>query len=462
MRHDLDERVVVDAMPALVFSATPDGAIDYLNQRWLDFVGVPLERLEGWAWTEFIHPDDRERHEARWRASMLNGEAAVSQARIRTASGEYRWMLHRTEAHRDAAGRIVRWFGTSVDIEDLKRAEQELRDLKHQLHRENIALRDEVSQAAMFEEIVGSSAPLRRVLMLAARVASVDSTVLITGETGTGKELIARAIHKRSPRALKAFVGVNCGAIPPALIGSELFGHEKGAFTGAMQRHLGRFELAAGGTLFLDEVGELPLETQVALLRVLQERSFERVGGSKAIPADVRVIAATHRDLGEAIAAGTFREDLYYRLNVFPIHVPALRERREDIPLLVEYLTQRYAARAGRKITGVGRETVQRLTAYDWPGNVRELQNVIQRAVILCDETLTVDEAWLQPLKRPAAGTRPLGRPSADEEVRLIEAALAQSHGRVAGPEGAAARLGIPRSTLESKIRSLHIDRRRF
>jgi len=459
---DFDFRVVVDSAPVLVFSARPDGYIDYLNRRWLDFVGVPFEGLEGWAWTQFIHPDDREQHVARWRSSMVSGESPVSQARVRMANGEYRWMLHRTEPLLDATGRITRWFGSSIDIEDLKRAEQALHDLKQRLHQENIALRDEVSQASMLEEIVGSSAPLRRVLLLAAKVASVDSTVLITGETGTGKELIARAIHKRSPRATRPFVCVNCGAIPPALIASELFGHEKGAFTGAVQRHLGRFELAAGGTLFLDEVGELPLETQVALLRVLQERTIERVGGCKPIQVDVRVIAATNRDLGRAVADGAFREDLYYRLSVFPIHVPALRERREDIPLLVEYLLQRFAAKAGRKISGVSRRSVELLTAYDWPGNVRELQNVIQRAIILCDDTLTVDEAWLRHQPRPSAATHPLGRVSADEEARLIEAALAEAHGRVAGPEGAAAKLGIPRSTLESKIRSLHIDKRRF
>ncbi len=219
-------------------------------------------------------------------------------------------------------------------------------------------------------------------------MASTDSTVLITGETGTGKELIARAIHRRSPRSSRPFVSVNCGAIPPSLITSELFGHERGAFTGAVQRHLGRFELADGGTIFLDEVGELPPETQIALLRVLQERTFERVGGGKPIPVDVRVIAATNRDLDRAMSDGSFRDDLYYRLSVFPLQVPPLRDRREDIPLLIEYLTQRYAAKMGKKITSVSRKTIDLLTAYDWPGNVRELQNVIQRAVILCEGTL--------------------------------------------------------------------------
>jgi formate hydrogenlyase transcriptional activator len=315
----------------------------------------------------------------------------------------------------------------------------------------------------MFEEIVGSSAPLRRVLALVGKVASTDSTVLITGETGTGKELIARAIHKRSPRSSRPFVSVNCGAVPPSLITSELFGHERGAFTGAVQRHLGRFELADGGTIFLDEVGELPPEAQIALLRVLQERTFERVGGTRPVPVDVRVIAATNRDLDRAMSDGSFRDDLYYRLSVFPLQVPPLRDRREDIPLLVEYLTQRYAAKMGKKITSVNRKTIDLLTAYDWPGNVRELQNVIQRAVILCDGTLTVDETWFEKgSRRRTSGAGSLGRPSMREEKELIESALAGSRGRVAGADGAAARLGIPRSTLESKIRLLRIDKHRF
>jgi transcriptional regulator with GAF, ATPase, and Fis domain len=315
----------------------------------------------------------------------------------------------------------------------------------------------------MFEEIVGTSEPLRRVLGMVAKVAGTDSTVLITGETGTGKELFARAIHKGSQRASRPFVSVNCAAIAPALVASELFGHEKGAFTGALQRRLGRFELAEGGTLFLDEVGEIPPETQVALLRVLQERTFERVGGSKPIPVDVRVIAATNRDLEKAIADGIFRLDLYYRLSVFPVQLPALRDRAEDVPLLVEYLVRRYAAKAGKKITGVSRRTLELLTGYEWPGNIRELQNVIQRAVILAEDELVVDESWLPKRPtRPPGGAGILGRRTVTEETELIETALADSHGRVAGPDGAAAKLGIPRSTLESKIRALQIDKNRF
>ncbi len=388
---------------------------------------------------------------------------AVSQARVANARGEYRWMLHRTEAVRDAAGNITRWFGSSVDIEDLKRVQHELHALKEQLVKENSALKQEIVQTSMFEEVIGTSEPLRRVLAIVAKVAATDSTVLITGETGTGKELIARAIHQRSPRAARPFVSVNCGAIAPTLVASELFGHEKGAFTGAMQRRLGRFEMADGGTIFLDEAGELPPETQVALLRVLQERTFERVGGTRPIPVDVRVIAATNRDLDKAIAQGSFRLDLYYRLSVFPIQLPPLRERAEDIPLLAEYLAWKYAEKAGKRITGISRRTLDLLSAYDWPGNIRELQNVIQRAVILCDDELTVDEAWLPRRPgRPSGGVRVLGRPTLAVETDMIQAALAESNGRVAGPDGAAAKLGIPRSTLESRIRALQIDKHRF
>ena len=453
--NDVD--AILGTVPAFIFTSRADGYVDYVNRTWLDYLGVTLQAVEGWQWTKFIHPDDRDAHLRVWERAMESGEPAISEARFQNARGEYRWMLAHTAPLRDADGAIVRWIGSAVDI-------SELRSLKEQLQNENIALREAVSEASMFEEIVGSSEPLRRVLTMVAKVAASDSTVLITGETGTGKELIARAIHNRSPRASRPFVSVNCGAIPQSLVASELFGHEKGAFTGAMQRHLGRFVLANGGTIFLDEVGELPAETQIALLRVLQERTFERVGGTRMMPVDVRVIAATNRDLSRAIDDGVFRSDLYYRLSVFPIHVPPLRERADDVPLLIEYLTQRYAAKAGKKITRVSRRSMELLTAYSWPGNVRELQNVIQRAVILCDDdTLVVDRAWLEskPSRRNERATG-LGRPSMNEEKSMIESALEASRGRIAGPEGAAARLHIPRSTLESKIRSLHIDKHRF
>jgi formate hydrogenlyase transcriptional activator len=374
----------------------------------------------------------------------------------------YRWFQVRGLPLRDTGGQIVRWYCLLVDIDDRKRAETELSALKDQLYKENLVLRDEVDRTSMFEEIVGTSPALQLVLARVAKVARSDSTVLITGETGTGKELVARAIHRRSARASRAFVSVNCAAIPRELIASELFGHEKGAFTGATQRRLGRFELAHDGTIFLDEVGDLPTETQVALLRVLQEREFQRVGGTSSVHVDVRVVTATNRDLSAAIEAGSFRSDLFYRLNVFPIAMPALRERADDIPLLVEYFIDRYARKAGKTIRRVNKRTLNQLRSYPWPGNVRELQNVIERSVIVCDtDEFRIDESWLSTAP-PARDGRVLSRTLAGHERTIIEDALRASGGRVFGPSGAAARLGIARSTLESKIVALGIDKNRF
>ncbi len=477
--HDIEElkqaedrlQLVIDTTPALLHSARPDGDIDFFNKRMLDYLGVPLEQLYGWRWTNLIHPDDIDQIVDKWRASLATGEPFESEARVRRADGKYCWQLHRKVPLRDQTGNIIKWFGSSIEIDDRKRAEDALRKsfdeikaLKDQLYKENLALKEEIDQASMFEEIIGSSEQLRRVLAHVAKVAPTDSTVLITGETGTGKELVARAIHKRSHRATRAFVSVNCAAIPPSLVASELFGYEKGAFTGATQRRLGRFEVADGGTIFLDEIGELPSETQVALLRVLQERSFERVGGSQPITVNVRVVAATNRDLHAAVEMGTFRQDLFYRLNVFPLNVPPLRDRIDDIPVLVEYLTERYARKAGKKIERIKKQTLELFQAYDWPGNVRELQNVLERAVILCDgDTLVVDETWLQhESPSPNAATRGLGRLDMNREKEMIESALTECRGRVSGQDGAAAKLGIPRSTLESRIRSLKINKHRF
>ena len=346
----------------------------------------------------------------------------------------------------------------------LQKAFEQIKALKDRLYEENLALREEIDQASMFEQIVGTSPALQEVLSRVAKVAPSNSTVLITGETGTGKELVARAIHKRSQRAGRAFISVNCAAIPSALIASELFGHEKGAFTGALQRRIGRFELAEGGTIFLDEIGELSPETQIALLRVLQEREFERVGSSHSMSANVRVIAATNRDLAAAAAAGTFRMDLFYRLNVFPIDVPPLRQRAEDIPLLVRYFIDRYAQKEGKSISSIGKQTLDLLSGYHWPGNIRELQNVIERSVILCEsDVFSAEGSWFA--GQPASVSTPqtlLNKKLGDQERELIEAALAQTKGRVAGSLGAAARLGLPSSTLESKIRTLGIQKSKF
>ncbi len=713
-------RLVVDTTPALIHTGRPDGYLDYFNHGWLVFVGKSLEELCGWRWTDSVHPEDTAGLVQKWQAALASGEPLEAEARVRRADGEYRLLLHRKVPLRDERGAIAKWFGSSIDIEDRKRAEEQLRrtaeelqrsefylsegqrlahagswafdsggfhywspelfrihgldpagkaptvqeyldlvhppdrefmanlikrilaeaspfdttkrivrpdgevrfircvgapvvenqrlkkfvgtaidvtqhelltqellrreaylaqaealshtgsfgwnpssgqlfwsdetfsmlgydqgvtpsldlvfrrvhpddvalvrethsaaskneksfdfehrlllpngsikyvhvvarpferesgsiefvgsvmdvtaqhkaleeikSLKDELYKENIVLRDEIDQTSMFEEVVGASPALKAVLARAAKVAPTDSTVLIVGETGTGKELIARAIHKRSKRSERAFVSVNCAAIPSSLIMPELFGHEKGAFTGATKRRLGRFELAEGGTLFLDEVGDLPLETQIALLRVLQEREFERIGGTEVIRSDVRLIAATNRVLQAAMAAGSFRSDLYYRLNVFPINLPPLRKRREDIPLLVNYFVDRYAKRAGKKIERIRKKALEALQEYSWPGNVRELQNVIERSLIVSEtDEFSIDESWL--VNEPQLLAMPALADQTSTEQERIEAALAQTRGKVSGASGAAAKLGMPASTLESKIRTLKINKFQF
>ena len=577
-------QTVIDTVPSFLWTSLPDGSKEYLNKRWYEYTGLPLEQGKGWGWKVVVHPDDLDRLVREWQALLDAPKPGELETRIRRYDGEYRWFLIRVVPQFDAEGNVVRWFGSNTDIEDRKRAEKKLLEEERELRRitdaipqtivvldskghplyanqamldhtgltmqdvlisdfrariyhpedlervreerkaglarglpfeieqrvrrkdgqyrwlflrynpfrdeqgrlvrwyatgtdiddrrraedrtknENIALREDVDHSSMFEEIVGSSPSLRKVLKAVDKVAATDSTVLILGETGTGKELIARAIHKRSKRSTRAFIRVNCAAIPQALIASELFGHEKGAFTGAVERRVGRFETADGGTLFLDEIGDLPSETQIALLRVLQEREFERVGSVNPIPVDVRVLAATNKDLGAAVADGTFRQDLFYRLNVFPVCIPPLRQRTEDIPLLVEYLIERYARKAGKKITNVDRSTLELFEDYDWPGNIRELQNVIERAVILCETaTLSVDETWFRrDSKSGGDQVLPLTTALTENERDIIEKALAGSAGQVGGATGAAARLGIPRQTLDSKIKMLGINKFRY
>jgi PAS domain S-box-containing protein len=452
-------RQIVDLAPQLVAVLGPGHERLYANRILLDYLGRTLEEWRQRSRNEFLHPDDSERVTGDSDRALSRGAAFELDMRLRKSDGSYRWFLFRYNPLHDEEGQVTRWYVTGTDIEDRKQAEDRLRQ-------ENVALREEIDKASMFEEIVGTSPALKSVLSRISKVAPSDSTVLITGETGTGKELVARAIHRRSDRASRAFVSVNCAAIPRDLIASELFGHEKGAFTGATQQRLGRFELANGGTIFLDEVGELPAETQIALLRVLQEHEFERVGGTRRIRADVRVIAATNRDLQAAISAGSFRSDLFYRLNVFPIEIPSLRERKEDVPLLVEYFIDRYARKAGKNIKRVNKKTLELLQSYRWPGNIRELQNVIERSVILCEtEIFSIDENWLAqpaPLTPESNQQDELPRRLLVQEKDMIEAALKETRGRVSGPTGAAAKLGIPRSTLESKIRLLKIDKNRF
>ena len=573
-------RTIIDTIPVIAWCARPDESAEFWNRRWHDYTGISLEDATGCGCRAAIHPDDLGQLEKKWQSDLASGNAGEIEARLQRFDGEYRWFLFRYEPLRDAAAKILNWCGTNTDIDDLKRAEQKLRqgeqefrgitdaiaqgivvlspdgtalyanrvalketgltleevqtqgfflsafhpedvanlkvsrdagllrgepfelemrgllpdgqyqwrliqynplrddegqiirwyatgtDIQNQknaeerLRKENLALREEIDHSSMFEEIVGSSEPMRKVLNQVAKAAPSDSTVLVLGETGTGKELIARALHRRSNRSDKPFVRVNCAAIPQTLIASELFGHEKGAFTGALQRRVGRFEAADGGTLFLDEVGDLPAETQIALLRVLQEREFERVGSNHPTSVDVRLVAATNRDLTAAVASGAFREDLFYRLNVFPIALPPLRERALDIPVLLEYFVGRYGKKAGKNIKQINSRTLGLFKAYGWPGNIRELQNVVERGVILSEgDTFSVDESWFNRAPTESLNGRSGLAALAQQEVEMIKTALAESHGRISGASGAAAKLRIPRQTLESKIRRLGISK---
>ena len=454
-RHDISSgKVTTSPEVHRIYGVTPDDdptAADFFFNR--------------------LHPEDRSFVEQKYEKAQQSKTNFESDYRIVLPDGSIKHIHNIGHPILNESNVIVELVGTAMDVTeqrlaraDLEKAFEEIKLLKDRLHDENLALREQIDQTFMFEEIVGSSPALQTVLSSIVKVAPTDSTVLITGETGTGKELIARAIHKHSQRSGQAFISVNCASIPSSLIASELFGHEKGAFTGAAQRRQGRFELAHSGTIFLDEVGELPAETQIALLRVLQERQFERVGGNRTLSTDVRVIAATNRDLTAAIAAGTFRADLFYRLNVFPIEVPPLRKRKEDIPTLVEYFVKRYAQKAGKQIPKIDMNTLERCQSYAWPGNIRELQNIVERSVILSNgDTFWIEKAWLanvQPPRQESAG--PLPNTLQNQEREIIETALAESKGKVAGPEGAAAKLGIPRSTLDSKIKQLKIKKHKF
>ncbi|HEV2751831.1 MAG TPA: sigma 54-interacting transcriptional regulator, partial [Gemmatimonadales bacterium] len=452
-KSEMELRQTLDFAPQLICVFGPHFEPLYANRTCLEYVGVSVEE-----WRQggpHTHPDDLERIKPAAEQALSTGIPFEVEQRVRRSDGSYRWFLARYNSVRDDDGQMIRSYIACTDIDDRKRAEERLRE-------ENVALREEIDNTSMFEEIVGASPTLTAVLSRVSKVAGGDSTVLITGETGTGKELVARAIHRRSRRASRAFVAVNCAAIPRDLVTSELFGHEKGAFTGAVQRRVGRFELADGGTIFLDEIGELSPDIQVALLRVLQEREFERVGGQERIKVDVRVIAATNRDLTAAAADGAFRQDLFYRLNVFPVEMPPLRERREDIPVLVEYFISRYARQAGKTFRRISKRTLDQLRSYPWPGNVRELQNVIERSVIVCEtDEFAVDESWLS-TRPPIEKRLGLAGALAAYEKTLLEDALRATGGRVFGPSGAAARLGVPRSTVESRIRALKINKGRF
>ena len=459
LRKDEEElRRMTDAIPQSIIVLNPDGKAIYANRVALEYTGLSLHDVQTDDFRERVfHPDDVQRVREERYKGLSDTAPFENEQRALGKDGKYRWFLIRYNPLLDESGNVIRWYATGTDIDDRKRAEDRLRN-------ETVALREQIDRDSMFDNIVGSSEALRRVLRQVDKVAHSDSTVLILGETGTGKELIARAIHRRSNRGDRAFIGVNCAAIPASLIASELFGHEKGAFTGATQRRLGRFESANGGTIFLDEVGDLPPEVQIALLRVLQEREIERVGSNGPIPVDVRVLAATHRDLNALVAEGKFRQDLLYRLNVVPIEMPSLRERAADIPLLVDYFIDRFGKKAGKKFRRIDKRTLKLFQAYSWPGNIRELQNVIERAVILSDgDTFSVDETWLkQEPRQVPSPTVALNSALQRQEKEMIEAALAESAGRVSGPGGAATKLGLPRPTLDAKIRRLGINKYRF
>jgi PAS domain S-box-containing protein len=451
-------RKIVDLIPVMISVMKPDSSVLWANKAILDYTGFSIEQARELDMVKRgFHPDDVEHLREERLKGMLGSKPFSLEQRIRRKDGQYRWVFAQFNPMMDEQGRVIRWYATGIDIDDRIRAEERTRN-------ENLILREQIERDSMYEDIVGSSAPLRGVLSQISKVAPSDSTVLVLGGTGTGKELIARAIHKRSSRSSRAFIAVNCAAIPPSLIASELFGHEKGAFTGATQRRLGRFETANGGTIFLDEIGDLPHEIQIALLRVLQQREIERVGSDRPIPVDVRVVAATHRDLDALVSQGKFRQDLLYRLNVVPIQMPSLRERAADIPLLVEYFVARFGKKAGKQFRAIDKNSLKLLQEYEWPGNIRELQNVIERAVILGEsDTLSIDHTWLN--RRPSEVSRPAAALSGallQQERDMIEAALAESRGRVSGREGAAAKLGIPARTLDSKIKRLGIDKYRF
>ena len=456
---------LAETVPEVLYTNLPDGACDYLSQRFLDYTGMAQDAALGYGWSDALHPMDRDQTLALWDQARVSGRPFEVECRFRRADGEYRWFKARSIPMRGPDGAIIRWFGVCTDLDDSKRQEEALRaaltevaQLRDRLQAENIYLLEEVKQQQGFEEIVGRSPVLQRVLHQVEQVAPTDTTVLITGETGTGKELIARAIHNLSGRKDRPMVTVNCGAISAGLVESELFGHEKGAFTGAVGRKVGRFELATGGTIFLDEIGDLSLDLQVKLLRVLQEGELERVGSPRTIKVDVRVIAATHKDLDAAVAEGRFRADLFYRLNVFPIRTPALRERREDIPALVRYFVMKYAAKMGKRIENVPKSILDSLGAYDWPGNIRELANVLERSVIISRGTTLELGDWVTlpvdpiPMRRVPAAAPELNRD------QIIEA-LEETGWRVSGPRGAAQLLGLKATTLEARMKRLGITR---
>jgi PAS domain S-box-containing protein len=465
-RHDAEKalrmseerfRNMADTAPVMIWVAGPDKGCTYFNRGWLDFTGRSMEQELGSGWAERVHPADYDRCMETYIAAFDRKEGFAMEYRLRRADGEFRWIYDCGTPNISTSGDLLGYIGSAIDISDHRQAEENLgllleqvNQLKNQLEADNIYLQEEIKHEHNFNEIVGGSAAIKRVLSHVEKVAPTDTTVLVTGETGTGKELVARAIHSASGRSQRALVKVNCAALPATLIESELFGHERGAFTGAEARKQGRFELANGATIFLDEIGELPPESQVKLLRVIQEGEFERLGSSKTLKTDVRIIAATNRDLSTEVRRGVFRRDLWYRLNVFPIMVPPLRERREDLPLLIGHFVQRLSKRMGKSIDSISPAAMRALENYAWPGNVRELANVIERAVIgSLGSTLSLAEP---PGTSEIAG-RAVNFKSLEEiEREYIVRVLKETGWKIEGPGGAALLLGLNPSTLRGRM----------
>jgi len=466
---------LADTAPVMIWMCGTDKLCTYVSQRWLEFTGRDLEQELGNGWAERIHPDDSDGFLEYVRAFDAR-QTFRQKYRMKRHDGEYRWVLDTGVPHYDRDGEFLGFIGSCLDITDrvesegaLEKALSEVQRLKDQLYAENIYLQEEIMVAHNFGEIIGRSESLRRALRQAEQVAPLDTTVLLLGETGTGKELLAHAIHSLHPRNQHPLVKVNCATLPAQLIESELFGHERGSFTGALARRVGRFEIANGGTIFLDEIGELPLDLQSKLLRVLQEGEFERVGSSNTIKVNVRVIAATNRDLEEAVRNGSFRSDLYYRLNIFPIRVPALRERREDISTLVKHFAHQLGLKLGKRIESIPQETMEALQNYDWPGNIRELRNVIERAAIVTQgpHLTLVDRLENQSHLNDTSHAMPkVTSPEAetlDEHQRqLILRTMERTYWRVEGPIGAAALLGMHPNTLRSRMKRLGITKPKF
>ena len=459
--HRSEERYrsLVRASAQIVWTAPAHGdqSGDAMPE-WQKFTGQSTEEMAGRGWLNAIHPDDQEETFNTWMRVVAAGEAAEFENRVRRHDGVFRNMLVRVVPVRDQAGHLVEWVGMHTDITEKKQAEEELRRAKEKLAGEKIYLEQEI-RTILGTDLIGRSAGLTSVLDRVAKVAATTASVLLLGETGTGKELIARAVHRMSLRRDQTFIKVNCAAIPSGLLESELFGHEKGAFTGAVNRKLGRVELADGGTLFLDEIAEIPLELQPKLLRVLQDQECERLGGTQTIKVNFRLIAATNVDLLQSVKSRRFRSDLYYRLHVFPIHVPALRERKDDIPLLVQFFVNKFAAKMNKSPIEVPPGTMEALMDWSWPGNIRELENFIERSVIL-----TRGATLEAPLRELLV---PLGDESDKDDLESmtrtqILRTLRETGGQLSGPRGAAARLGLPRTTLQSKLKKMGIDHRRF